>query len=280
MDRVLEVFHPYSMKIIFFAVALFSSSLFASICVEQLDTSGDARWLHCPRKEMVLFPGTVNKREVLWQTPAGKAPSRGWPAVLLSQGSWFPIEFSRPSHLPFGAFNEVLLIKELLDQGFAVIAPRATLEIGWITNMPHRDYEKTADYKVLREVLRLMKKGDFGPLDSSRFYATGISSGGYNTSRLVLTFPGVFQAVAIQSGSYANCLGPLCKMPDSLPGDHPPTLLLHGKKDIAVPLKTARNFHELLKNEGIETEMVVDPSAGHAWINAAPKVITDWFQKH
>lgn len=266
----------------YFTLIFFLASwpLYASQCLEQIDDDGEAKWIHCPRQEMRLFPGTKNQRDVLWQLPDGNPPREGWPAVLLSQGSWFPVEFSRPSYLPFGGFNEVKLIRELLDSGFAVIAPRATLNVGWITNMPHGEYKKTADYHVLSEVLRLIRSGGFGMIDPQSLFATGISSGGYNTSRLVITFPGVFRAIAIQSGSYADCLGPLCGMPDQLPENHPPTLMLHGAKDIAVPVATARKFYELLKKEGVETEMIVDPRARHAWIDAAPEAIRNWFSLH
>lgn len=257
-----------------------SFASFASLCVEQAESGGDVRWIHCPHQEVRLFAKTKNQRDVLWQLPAGTAPAKGWPVVLLSQGSWFPVEFSRPSYLPFGGFNEVKLIRELLDHGFAVVAPRATLNVGWITNMPHGEYEKTADYAVLSEVLRRIQSGAFGPLDTSSLYATGISSGGYNTSRLALTFPGAFRAIAIQSGSYADCLGPLCRMPDSIPAHHPPTLFLHGQKDLAVPVATAKKFHALLVREKIETEIIIDPEAMHAWIDAAPVAIRRWFETY
>lgn len=281
LDSSFFITHHYKMKTLYLCLFLvLTSSSYASICIEQTDRDGEAKRIHCPRQEMKLFPKTKNQRTVLWQLPEGTPPAKGWPAVLLSQGSWFPVEFSRPSYLPFGGFNEVKLIRELLDNGYAVVAPRATLNVGWITNMPHGEYEKTADYAVLKEVIRLMKSGGFGKIDGDSLYATGISSGGYNTSRLVLTFPDTFKAIAIQSGSYANCLGPLCEMPESVPRNHPPTLFLHGQKDIAVPVGTAKEFHSLLKKEGIETEMIIDPEAMHAWIDAAPVSILDWFRRH
>jgi len=263
-----------------FALLSFSLPLFASICVEQKNPAGEVTWLHCPREERTLFAGTIYTRDVLWQLPAGTPPRRGWPVVLLSQGSWFPIEFSRPHNLPFGGFNEVRLIQALLDNGYAVVAPRATLQIGWITNMPHRDYVKTADYKVLNEVLRLIRAGEFGKLDTRSMYATGISSGGYNTSRLAITFPNTFRAIAIQSGSYATCLGPLCRMPEALPANHPATLMLHGERDLTVPLSTAKKFYDLLQKSGIDSEMITDQKAGHAWIDAAPQAVVDWFERY
>ncbi len=252
----------------------------ASICVEQLDDKGEVSWLHCPRNLTTVASGTITDREVLWQLPAGTAPRKGWPVVLLSQGSWFPIEFSRPRNLPFGGFHEVRLIQTLLDNGYAVIAPRATLQIGWTTNLPLPDYKKTSDYRVLKEVLAKIQKGEFGALNSRQLYATGISSGGYNTSRLALTFPKTFKAIAIQSASYATCLGPLCRIPDSLPSEHPPTLLLHGGIDLTVPLFTARKYHSKLEENGIEVETFVNPTVGHGWLPESPEKILEWFETH
>lgn len=252
----------------------------ASICTEQTDDEGKVSWLHCPRSTMVVASGALTEREVLWQLPAGVAPRRGWPVVLLSQGSWFPVEFSRPRHLPFGGFHEVRLIQALLDHGYAVIAPRATLQIGWTTNLPLPNYKWTSDYRVFSEILKKIEAGDFGKLNSDRLYATGISSGGYNTSRLVLTFPGKFRAIAIQSASYATCLGPACLIPSTLPAHHPPTLLLHGGRDLTVPLFTALWFEEVLQANGVEVRTLVNPSVGHGWLPEAPEAVLDWFETH
>ncbi len=257
-----------------------SLSSWASNCVEQLNDKGELSWIHCPKKEITLFKGTLDQREVLWSLPQGQPPQAGWPVVILSQGSWFPVEFSRPTGLPFGATNEVKLIRSLLDHGFAVIAPRATLHVGWITNIPHGEYTQRADYKVLAEVQRLIGKGFWGPLNKKNVFATGISSGGYNTSRLALSFPRKFRAIAIQSASYATCLGPLCLMPKEIPSHHPPTLFLHGALDLVVPMSTATRFYDKLRDYGIETEMIVNRSAGHAWIDEAPEAIADWFLEH
>ncbi len=252
----------------------------ASICNEQYGTDGTVIWIHCPRKAVTIFPGTRYQREILWQLPAGKAPKDGWPVVLLSQGSWFPIEFSRPRNLPFGGFNEVRVIRELLDNGYAVVAPRATLNVGWITNMPHPNYKFTSDYSVLAKTIEMIFSGKFGPLDMQKIFATGISSGGYNTSRLAITFPGIFRALVIQSASYANCLGPVCMMPKKVSSDHPPTRFLHGALDVAVPVATARAFYETLRENRIETDIVVDPKTGHGWLDSSPELVLGWFESH
>ena len=190
------------------------------------------------------------------------------------------MEFSRIRNLPFGGFNEVRVIRELLDNGYAVVAPRATLNVGWMTNLPHPSYKLTSDYGVLSKTLEMIHSGAFGPLDADKIFATGISSGGYNTSRLAITFPGVFRALVIQSASYATCLGPACVMPVSLPSDHPPTRFLHGAMDLAVPLYTAKAFHKTLKDNGIETDIIIDPLAGHGWLESSPELVLEWFEKH
>ncbi|MCP4500742.1 MAG: hypothetical protein GY822_12345 [Deltaproteobacteria bacterium] len=80
----------------------------------------------------------------------------------------------------------------------------------------------------------------FGPLDDQRLFAIGISSGGYMTSRMAVSYPGRFVALAIVAGGHATCSGPICNLPDALPRDHPPTVFLHGKQDVVVPAESMR----------------------------------------
>ena len=115
--------------------------------------------------------------------------------------------------------------------------------------------------------------------DTTRLYATGISSGGYMTSRMAVSYEGMFRALAIQSASYATCAGPLCVGP-SLPEDHPPTLFLHGTLDATVPQYTMELYYDDLLELGVPTRKVVDPVAGHEWIDSAPAEVLRWFQDH
>lgn len=100
------------------------------------------------------------------------------------------------------------------------------------------------------------------------------------TSRMAVSYPGRFVALAIMAGSYATCLGPQCNPPDSLPDDHPPTLMLHGGADTTVPIGSARKYETLLLSEGVETRFVENASAGHEWLPSAPGEITAWFEDH
>lgn len=283
LDKPFPITVKLDMKKFFIFIVLtflFLNVSGASICNEQLGTDGSVLWIHCPRKAVTVYSGTPFQREILWQVPEGKAPRNGWPVVLLSQGSWFPIEFSRPRNLPFGGFNEVRVIRELLDNGYAVVAPRALIDVAWITNLPHPSYKLTSDYAVLSKTIEMISSGNFGPLDSKKIFATGISSGGYNTSRLAITFPGVFRAIVIQSASYASCLGIACVIPAKFSSDHPPTRFLHGALDVAVPVVTAKAFHERLRDNRIETDILIDPKTGHGWLESAPENVLQWFERY
>jgi poly(3-hydroxyoctanoate) depolymerase len=222
-------------------------------------------------------------RTVQYQVPLGSPPQGGWPVVVMYQGSGYPVEFMRDSNTPYGGINEIKIIRELLDNGYAVIAPRTkSSQAFWDTNTPLSliCYACSDDYVFFNNLFSAMQSGAFGNLNSARWFAAGISSGGYNTSRMAVSFGGKFRALAIGAGSYATCVGPLCLVPWSLPANHPPTLFLHGAIDTTVPQSTMEQYYNRLVGQGIATVKVIDPTAGHQWINAAPLSIRPWFDAY
>ncbi|MFS4461222.1 prolyl oligopeptidase family serine peptidase [Bdellovibrio sp. HCB2-146] len=235
--------------------------------------------IECPYS-VVEVQGPIFKRKVKYGIPQGRAPKGGWPTVVLYQGTFFPVEFSRRQMMPFGGFNEIRLIQNLMDNGFAVIAPPATEKLAWMTNIIGMDYDTSEDFYFIQELLRAMNAGEFGKLNMNQLFATGISSGGYHTSRMAVSFPGVFKALAIESASYATCGGPMCFVPDALPANHPPTLFLHGMLDHVVPITTMYSYLHRLEDEGVETKVLVDTFARHQWLDEAPEEITQWFLQH
>ncbi|MDD0844804.1 extracellular medium-chain-length polyhydroxyalkanoate depolymerase [Pseudomonas sp. Gutcm_11s] len=237
----------------------------------------------CSHQTTWIDSGIVGARQVIYQTPLGTPPSGGWPVVLIYQGSFFPLDdFSYTSNLPFGGYYEGKLVQTLLNNGYAVIAPSAPADLFWQTNIPGlaQAYELTTDYDFLGNVLAAIASGHFGPLNTQRQYATGISSGGYNSSRMAVSFPGQFKALAIQSGSYATCSGPLCVVPDTLPADHPPTLFLHGFVDTVVPWWSMDLYYDRLLQQGTETARYTEPLGGHEWFAASPAKVLAWFNAH
>ncbi|MDG9923374.1 MULTISPECIES: plasmid partitioning protein [unclassified Pseudomonas] len=239
--------------------------------------------ISCSHQTTWIDSGVVGARQVIYQTPLGTPPSGGWPVVLVYQGSFFPLDnFIYYSNQSFGGYYEGKLVRTLLDNGYAVIAPSAPADLFWQTNIPGlaQAYELSTDYDFLDNVLDAIAAGHFGPLDAQRQYATGISSGGYNTSRMAVSFPGRFRALAIQSGSYATCSGPLCVMPNDLPADHPPTLFLHGFVDAVVPWWSMDLYYDRLLQQGVETARHTEVLGGHEWFAASPGKILAWFNAH
>ncbi len=241
----------------------------------------------CPRETTSLLTGTtgLDLRDVHWQNPRGASPADGWPVAVLFQGSLFSPEYGwgAVAGSPFGAYYQAEVIHELLDAGFAVLTPEARFggATFWDTNVPpwSVSWDLSGDHQFMLDLFDELDAGTFGPVDTRRMYATGISSGGYMSSRMADAYPGRFRALAIQSASYAWCSGPACTVP-TLPEDHPPTLFLHGALDLTVPLYTMDLYHDDLVDDGIEVRRIVDPNMGHEWIPAAPDEIAQWFLGH
>jgi poly(3-hydroxyoctanoate) depolymerase len=130
------------------------------------------------------------------------------------------------------------------------------------------------------EILEGIDEGASGPSDPGRLYATGISSGGYMTSRMDEAYRERFTALAIHSASWATCAGPVCSVPDDLDDGHLPTMFLHGTDDAIVPLSTMLPYRDALVALGVETETLIVEGIGHAWTDEAPVAITEWFLAH
>jgi poly(3-hydroxybutyrate) depolymerase len=240
--------------------------------------------ISCSHQSAWVASGALSTRKVIYQVPAGTPPAGGWPVVMFYQGSFFALDsFVYYSNEWAGKlYNEGKTIKTLLDHGYAVIAPSAPADLFWQTNIPGLSgalYETSTDFTFITNLLEGVRQGRFGPLNVQRQYATGISSGGYNTSRMAVSFPGKFKALAIQSGSYATCSGPLCVVPE-LPADHPPTTFLHGFIDTVVPWWSMDMYYDRLLHQGIETTRYTEPLGNHEWFAASPAIILAWFNAH
>jgi poly(3-hydroxyoctanoate) depolymerase len=241
----------------------------------------------CPHHETTLFTGATGlvPRDVHHMTPLGTPPPGGWPAVIMWSPSFWGAEvaWSANTILPAGAYYDTMQIKALLDNGFVVITPESHLEgfTFWDTNNPLTPNWDTAPDKYFTDdILAAVRRGRFGAVDPGRLFTTGMSSGGYMTSRMAIGYPGVFRAVAIQSGSYATCLGPLCSVPATMPTTHAPTLFLHGTADLIVPLSTMVPYRDRLDAAGVPTRTVTKAGAGHEFLPGSPVELVAWFAAH
>lgn len=222
-------------------------------------------------------------RRVLYQVPAGPPPPEGFPVVLLFQGSLVPpvSMWSALRGEPWGAYHAVRTLQALLEAGFAVLTP-TTLGRGltcWNTNVPPwaDDWSGSPDAAFMDALLDDVADGLYGPLDPDALYAMGLSSGGYMTSRMALAYPGRFTALAIVGGSWATCVGALCRIPEELPQDHPPTLFLHGAWDLVVPAWTSGGYARALEDQGIPVDRRLNWLQGHGWPPEAPDAVQMWF---
>ncbi|MFN7953610.1 MAG: prolyl oligopeptidase family serine peptidase [bacterium] len=238
--------------------------------------------LVCPH-ETTAFDIEDEHREVHFELPGGAPPPSGWPAVIMFQGSWISAEFTWHASkiLPFGAYYQTQVVEDLLDHGYAVLTPETHFDGAgqWDTNnLFGEEYKSSNDHAFMLRILSEIDAGSFGPLDGTSLYAAGISSGGHMTSRMAVSYPGRFAALAIQSGSYATCAGWICTV-GPIPLDHPPTLFLHGDNDPIVPIWTMQPYADALTAAGISNRQVIDPDALHEWIPAAPGEVRAWFER-
>lgn len=242
--------------------------------------------VRCPYLSTELLTGQDGNdaRWVHHQVPDGDPPSGGWPVVVLYQGSGMPsaLSFEADADTGFGGLYQARLTRDLLDAGFAVVAPeaRGSGSLYWDTNIPPyaTSWETAPDHFFVLDILDEIAAGTLRELDDSRLYAAGLSTGGYMSSRMAASYPGRFTALAIQSASWCWCGALGCVLPDDLPDDHPPTLFLHGEQDPVVPVSQMRPYAQGLEDQGTPVEVVVDPEVGHQWLEVAPEEVLGHFQ--
>jgi poly(3-hydroxyoctanoate) depolymerase len=226
----------------------------------------------------------IGGRTVAYEVPLGAPPAAGWPSVIYYQGSFVPGShaFSAAMGAALGQYELTLTVAALLDRGYAVIAPDAANggTLFWQTNVPPyaTSWTGCADDVFVKALLAAEVDGTFGPLDPSRRYAMGISSGGFMTSRMAVSYAGTFRALVVHSGSYATCSA-TCNVPD-LPADHPPTLFLHGDADMIVPLSIMTPYRDKLLATGHVASTVIHAGGGHEWLPEGKVSIPDWFDTH
>jgi hypothetical protein len=240
-------------------------------------SSSSASCTHQARSNWYWCGAVYYPRHVRWQVPEGTAPAGGWNTAFYYNGTT-PTgtnPFSASSGSSFGMYYLPQSFREMLDnpsgagRKYAVMAPEppnsTVLLQFWHTNsvIP---YTASCDYSFFNDFFGEIKNGSYGPAtqyNMNRRFAFGISSGGYNSSRMAVTYNGasVWKALGIVSASYATCAGGICGVP-YLPSNHPPTKFWHGSADLTVPIYTMRNYYDQLRLQGRPTEKV-EHGSGH-----------------
>lgn len=256
---------------------LLPAPAFADRCSS--DASGNWSCTHQKRINYYFCNGLYVPRIVRWQVPEGTPPAGGWPVAVYYAGTQLTDTshaFARNVGDSYGREYEPQIIHELLDdphgsgKRYAVFVPDPPASAGflqfWNTNAVN-PYELSCDYDFFRDFFGEIKGGSYGTasrFNMSRRYAYGISSGGYNSSRMAVTFNsgsadgGTWKALGILSASYASCVSALCSIP-TLPSNHPPTKFWSGQLDPLVPISTVNLYYQKLVLGGFSTQLLQHP---------------------
>jgi len=240
-------------------------------------------------------------RAVRWQVPDGTPPAGGWPVAFYFAGTQ-PTDtssaFKRNFGEAFGVEYEPQIIHELLDdpagtgKRYAVIVADPPATGGWVqawhTNVVN-PYSASCDYQFFPDFFNEIKNGAYGPASQynmNKRYAYGISSGGFNSSRMAVTFnsgtgnANTWKALGILAASYATCAYTCSSVP-TLPTNHPPTKFWHGTNDSIVLISGMRNYHTKLVQGGFTTAKV-EHSGGHEFTShdLGATGIKKWFDQY
>lgn len=261
------------------ALALVSGALLAPAAEAarcSVDGGGNASCSYNKRYNGYWCNGYYVNRPVRWQVPEGTPPAGGWPVAFYYAGTQLTDldnAFIHTMSQPFGQGYVPHIIRELLDAPnggpkYAVIVPDPPASSGsyqyWHTNVVF-PYSASCDYDFFPDFFGEIAGGSYGPASQynlNKRYAFGISSGGFNSSRMAVTFnsgshANKWKALGIVAASYATC-SYSCSVP-TLPSNHPPTKFWHGQNDGIVPLTTMLSYFNKLGQQGLTRQKLEHP---------------------
>ncbi|MCG8433875.1 MAG: prolyl oligopeptidase family serine peptidase, partial [Gammaproteobacteria bacterium] len=111
-------------------------------------------------------------------------------------------------------------------------------------------------------------------VDSSRFYVSGLSMGGFGTWRYVASYPDeVAAAVPICGGGNTAWAKLLTDVP---------IWCFHGAKDNVVPLKHSQEMIDAIRAAGGQPKLTIYPEAGHdSWSKTyTNEEVYEWMLSH
>lgn len=182
-----------------------------------------------------------------------------------------------------GQSNQSSFTNEALRRGFLVIAPDSIEPIcEGVKQWDHTN--QSIDFPFFENIFSWTTNA----WGAEKIYVVGMSSGGFMTERLALTYPQMIDAVVIHSGGSPEN-GPInknetCKLDFntnalSIPTTHPPTYILHGDSDRLVDYEIGLNLYTNLIKSGIETEMYTKKWGRHLWFSDHNVAILEWLNK-
>ena len=235
--------------------------------------------------------------EGLLTYPVGYKAGKRVPFVLVIHGG------------PMGVFNDLFLgarglypIATFAAKGYAVLRPNPRGSSGYGKTFRMANYGDWGggDYEdIMTGVDHVI---GLGVADPERMAVMGWSYGGFMTS-WVITHTKRFKAACVGAAvtnlwSFTGTSDIFNFLPDYFAGepwdnfdgyrDHSPmsfvkgvttpSLILHGEKDLRVPISQGYELYNALKRQGVKTKMVVYPRTPHG--PREPKFLLDVAQRH
>ena len=227
-------------------------------------------------------------RFIIYKQPNISIPNDGFPIVFLFHGavqhgfSWF---------LGLNAWNraQVSFTKSALENGFFVVSFESLKPIkpgprAW--DCFEKNDTLNSDILYVKEVINWLNNSCL-PVNVNNIFCAGLSSGAFFCSRLAQSYNYSFKGVILNSGCNADSIiisnnGPdfNCSTGFNISYFHPPTLIVHGRKDRLISYKCAESYYLDLKYNKVDVTKFVDEEAGHIWLNDYNCLIVDWLKKH
>lgn len=198
--------------------------------------------------------GTVLKFR--WHAPENLEAGKTYPLVLFLHGAGERGD-DNIAQLKHGVIP-ILSAAEKLKQPYFLIAPQCPASLWWtpINRKTMQPSETGAPNPLLDAVLALVDETmKTRPVDSNRFYVTGISMGGYATWDLLGRAPGkIAAAIPICGGGNPEFAAVFKDIPIHA---------FHGDADEAVPVGKTREMIAALKKAGGNPMVTYYPGVGH-----------------
>lgn len=217
--------------------------------------------------------GTVLKYR--WHAPSPIEPGKTYPLVLFLHGAGERGD-DNSAQLKHGV-NAILKGAEKLKQPCFLIAPQCPADRWWapINRETMRLSAADKPNDLLEAVLALVDETmKAQPVDSRRFYVTGISMGGYATWDLLGRAPGkIAAAVPVCGGGEPSLVEKFKAIPIHA---------FHGEADPVVPVRTTKDMVEALEKSGAKPKATYYPGVQHdSWTQTYdnPEVIRWIFEQ-
>jgi poly(3-hydroxybutyrate) depolymerase len=229
-----------------------------------------------------------NNRFIVYTKPDISPLKDTYPVIFLFHGA---VQHSFSWFLGLNKWNraQVSFTKYVLDNGFFVVSFESLKPIKpgpRVWDAFEKKDSLNSDILFVKRVINWLSNSSL-PVDINSIFCAGLSSGAFFCSRLSQSYNYSFKGIILNSGCNADCIniskiGPVFNSSTgfNISCFHPPTLIIHGKKDKLVPYECSKSYYLDLNNSGVDVSLISDDLGGHIWFEKYNSLIVDWIKKH